>query len=628
MNDSRTPEYSKAQELFLTFFHEACSFLDFDERNVKVWFGGIFLYKIDLFGLMVDYENGELYVPYTWPEDKVANYQPTRLRIAAYYYAYGFYKFNEKGVTINTFPQDIEASNFAIGLCYLNGVSYPISSDYHAKEVGRLLCKLTGKKFKFEGAIGSDGIRGYVLVKDDLENTRLGIRLKYFREEAKKRRLKIEKGSKDNPFSNIEEAIQYIETIEQEAVEEDLFLNSEFITDKYRYDFGLFPKRGYEVAKGFYKIPWASAYTAHYPNDFPKHSFVITQLALVNDDRWLNKKDVNKYYPLFALKPNLSRRRFLFRGQTEEYLDTETGKPVCLPNLYREDVVKNPLPHRIKAYEMACLTTRHPLAKCLGVDGVKIFNEPFKFQLNILGLAQHYYNKTDFLDLTSDINTAKFFATTKYDWESDSYVEYTSDEKLGVLYIYDMRLPGEFNHTRPPQLSCIGKQYLFQRSAMQSGFLLKMPKGMHLHELPNVYRIYFRHDVKISRDVIEETDSGKKYFPNDELSRYWKKIKDKPNSDFSISGKAREMYLRFHQDEVESLEEVDSLLIKEGFKLGQNDWPLFPDDILNDYYANSIKAWEQFCSDIYFLGSEGYFMKKALLELPKNPEYKDAFFKK
>ena len=158
------------------------------------------------------------------------------------------------------------------------------------------------------------------------------------------------------------------------------------------------------------------------------------------------------------------------------------------------------------------------------------------FQLNRLGLAQHYYNKTSLLDLTSDIEVAKFFATCKYNWNNDTYEAYHSDEKLGVIYIYDMRLPSEFRSSTLPQLSSIGKQYVFLRSAMQSGFLLNMPPHTNLHDLPNVYRIYFRHDKS----------------------------------------------------------------------------PDFPQLLLDDYYANAPTLWKKFCSDIFFLGSEGFFMKKAL----------------
>lgn len=257
---------------------------------------------------------------------------------------------------------------------------------------------------------------------------------------------------------------------------------------------------------------------------------MVTQLnPSGNDWEWLQETETpENHIPLFALKPNLSRRRFLFRGQYEEFTDKETQRPTCRPNLYRPDVEKNPLPHRIKAYEMACLVTRHPLVRQLGIKGVKIFNEPFRFQLNRLGLAQHYYNKTAFLDLTSDIEVAKFFACCKYDWNTDRYFAHYPEDKLGIIYLYDMRLPYEFKNTELPRLSSIGKQYVFLRSAMQSGFLLNMPEGADLHDYPNVYRIYFRHSKAISEEVAEKTRNGDVYFPKDALSLYWKNMYKAP----------------------------------------------------------------------------------------------------
>ena len=87
------------------------------------------------------------------------------------------------------------------------------------------------------------------------------------------------------------------------------------------------------------------------------------------------------------------------------------------------------------------------------------------------------------------------------------------------------------------------------------------------------------------------------------------------------------MYLIQHPRDFSSAEELDKALTSEGFRLGKNKWPEFPVSILDDYYSNSRKLWSQFCSDIFFIGSEGYFMKKALEELISDEQYRQAFFK-
>lgn len=624
---------SDAQQLFVDFVNEAKSLIGVEFR-LSVEFSDYPCRMIpnekksmEYFPPMFPkYDEGILCVLDKWIREAIADCLPTVIRCYAYFYAYTFYLYDTLHVNQGIFPRNKAAITFSNALCLLNGV--PVDSmGISDEDICSMLKKLTGRSYQVINSVSATGQSCRALALSEEENRRRGKRLEYCREVSKSQRLNIVYGTKENPFQNIDEAIRYIEFLESEAVKSDIFLNSEFVTDKYQYDFGDYYRNGETKYCGLYKIPWAAANTAHVQNEFPKKSFVVTQLNPNNDDwEWLTQ-DRTRFIPLFSLKPNLFRRRFLFRGQTEEYIDPVTKEPTCKPNLFRRDIEKNPLPHRIKAYEMACLVARHPLVQLLGIHGVEIFNEPFRFQLNRLGLAQHYYNKTGLLDLTSDIEVAKFFATTSYRKDDDRYYPYLSDSKLGVLYIYDMRFPDEFKQTEPPQLSTIGKQYVFPRSAMQSGFLLNMPDNVNLHELPNVYRIFFRHDKAIAEEVARSTNFGDKYFPqNDPLSLVWQDIRDAENRFFTISKKAREMYLHQHPHEMFPAM-LDSRLIANGFKLGTNQWPEFPEHVLADYYDNALAIWNTFCSDIEFLGHEGKFMKKSLMNLPLDPRYRRYFFR-
>ena len=627
--------HSVEQKLFIDLFDEALAFVGYKGRTIDIIFD---IFECQMFPsdkksksfyhpVRPDYTDHRLIVHKEWIEAVVSDRLPTVIRTFAYYYAYGFYSYGVGGRDCGLCPHDSEAMAFSYGLMQLNGI--PIQPLVPQEQVMELLSRFTHKEYKIIEGVSADGHSGVILTLSDDENSRLLSQLDEFDRAARNRKLNIRFGSKEHPFENINEAIKYIEYLECDAVENDDFLNSAYNKDIYRYDIGDCIYKGRHMVVGQYKIPWASAYTAHADNTFPVNSFLVTQLTPANDDHeWLQgERQAENFTPLFAMKPNLSRRRFLFRGQYEEFVDQVTGLPVCKPNLYRPNVDKNPLPHRIKAYEMACLVTRHPLVNLLGIKGVTIFNEPFRFQFNRLGLAQHYYNKTAFLDLTSDIEVAGFFATSRYDEDSDTYKPYSPDDKLGVLYIYDMLLPYEFKNKKLPQLSSIGKQYVFLRSAMQSGFLLNMPKGVDFHDLPNVYRVYFRHDKSISDAVAETTCFGAKYFPKDALSDYWRTMYKAPTSDYTISIKAREMYMRLHGDDYRSIDELDKALIAEGFRLGVNQWPEFPGAILDDYYDNARELWAEFCHDIFFLGAEGFFMKKSLEGLIDNKEYKQAFFR-
>lgn len=86
------------------------------------------------------------------------------------------------------------------------------------------------------------------------------------------------------------------------------------------YDCGSAGKDWDKGFMGMFKIPWASAETALVNNGFPDKSFVVTQLnPNVSLYSWICNVNGKHFTPTFSLKPNLYRRRFLYRGQTEEY---------------------------------------------------------------------------------------------------------------------------------------------------------------------------------------------------------------------------------------------------------------------------------------------------------------------
>ena len=78
--------------------------------------------------------------------------------------------------------------------------------------------------------------------------------------------------------------------------------------------------------------------------------------------------------------------------------------------------------------------------------------------MNKYGLTQHYYNKTSFLDLTSNVETAKFFATTEYNRDTDSYFPIHDSSDLGVIFCYELQMPGAMTRRNDNySLSVIGK---------------------------------------------------------------------------------------------------------------------------------------------------------------------------
>lgn len=295
---------------------------------------------------------------------------------------------------------------------------------------------------------------------------------------------KSEKGSEENPFDNVNEASDYIRKLEEDAFANDALLK-DIASQQYFYDL--------EFRQ--FRVPWACSYVSFYHDDnIPTDGFIVNQNQIHSN---------GKFH--FTLKPNLYGKKFLYRGQSQDY-----PKP-CTPNLFRDETKTYFLDDLIWSKEMELLLMTHPLVKLLE-RGIVIMHDHFSILMNLVGLAQHYYHKTHFLDLTSDLESAKFFATTNYDSKMDEYKPVHHTEKPGMIYCYELQMPGAFAQQEGYALSVIGKQ-VFMRSGAQHGFLLGMDKGVDFKTIPQVRKFYFRHDPTISDEIFKQSNNGKKYFP-------------------------------------------------------------------------------------------------------------------
>lgn len=80
-----------------------------------------------------------------------------------------------------------------------------------------------------------------------------------------------EKGTLNNPFDNINEAVDYLKRIEQEAYEQDARMQ-DIANMQYFYD----------ISQQSFRILWASPYVAHQKNSYPANSFLMSQMASLN----------------------------------------------------------------------------------------------------------------------------------------------------------------------------------------------------------------------------------------------------------------------------------------------------------------------------------------------------------
>lgn len=400
-----------------------------------------------------------------------------------------------------------------------------------------------------------------------------------------------EKGSETNPFDNVVEAYRFIKEEERKAFEKDDYMSNILAKRQFNYC----------VDQNIYNIKWADGKASYCHPELPADAFIVNQL--------ISGK--------FSLKPNLYGRKFLFRGQSKYY-------DVCTPGLFRNPRQSYFLKELIQYDELRAVLATHPLVQ-LFEQGIDLWHDNFRFEINYGGLAQHYYNKTSFLDLTSDIDTAMFFAITDYSF--DEYTPHTDTSSLGVMYYYEIAEPGAFSPQKQQYLSTIGKQP-FMRSGNQHGFLLNMEKGANFNEFSQVHKVYFRHDPSISQQIFEESRNGEKYFPSDILQIQWKRFLKQFEKNPVVSLEAVKSNVKDNAVHHETIKSISRKLEKMyGIKVDKDRIPAFDADLMDQYYEDMKNGWWQdvFCKDIHFVSGDGIVYKDMLMQVPKDTRYARFF---
>lgn len=523
------------------------------------------------------------------------------------------------------FVQDKDSDDFAIALGIVKGlpqIDTPIDESM-VKAIGHnpvdreAAIKMLRDEFGIDCCvkhgfdIANKETRTFVTLTDDARQRR-GSELFKLIEDSNNRSLpKInegEKGSKSNPFANVDEAADYVLAIEKERLESDVYRQA--IKDEQYY---------FDDRHGCFRISWASANVGYYPLegvDYP--CFVVNQLS--------QRPGHGTEMPRFSIKPSLAKNKFLYRGQSQFYEN-------CVPNLFRDEekVKECQLEEKanqfvddvIQVNELEVLLRQHPLVK-LFEQGFYLLHEFFRFRVDYEGLSQHYYNRTPMLDLTSDMEVAKFFAVTWFNMKKDRYEKYNGDE-LGVLYFYDLA-PDAFipREGRNYYVETIGKQP-FMRSGNQSGFLIRLDLGQNFNVLPEVRYVFFRHDASITDRIFAESANGDKYMPQEMLRTHWYKRMNDEKARKEISPEA--LQLNYENNPGESHNSIVKELQSKGFHISKKNRPCFSEEELDMYYTGALDFWAEFCSNVYIYSPEGALLHKHLLNLPNDPRYRWAFYR-
>lgn len=611
----------------------------------------------------VDYGTRTIHINIEWVAEQVRLKHPMQIRSLIAYYLYGIAKHEEEGVVLPEFSsakeklfeltpeqENLFISGRTIGqaVAFLKGV--PVYKDLYFPPV--LSASQNAIKHQLnidttfqDGGTSTYNVAKYLSPAGDYKNYLDSVLRKSIdtatAEEGKSREERCGingKGTKENPFTNINEAFDAIIKAEKEAIAIDPYLNSAFIRSQFPPELD-----GYQLSPEFksryhYNVKWGLPQVAHLPNLFSDGHFIFSGVSsrpFESEFLRIFESPMPGLIQKFSLKPNMKNRMFLFRGQYKDF-----GK--CVPNLHR-DGVKETLEDELKNLELQCAVVNHPLSRLLGIDGVELFNEPVRFQLNLKGLSQHYYNKTSCLDLTSDVEAAKFFAISdaKTDPKTgeDIYFVYKPQDpkEPGVIYYYEVRQPMAFHpYGNNFSLNPMGKQFIFGRSCQQHGFLLDTPRGSDFMDSPFAHAVYFRHDPKISQEIFERSDFGYKYYPKKDILRdFWKRLNAewKNTKGFRKISKKTFEYFCFlkHLDAIDARKKPlsnDMWLRKLAacrIKVGANKYPQFPREAILEFFQDMKNGWwnNEFTSDIHFVGDEGIFMQRAFREIPETDYYRD-----
>lgn len=239
-------------------------------------------------------------------------------------------------------------------------------------------------------------------------------------------------------------------------------------------------------------------------------------------------------------------RRHLFRGEPQQYSHS-------LPSLNRAVKRRRLSPLDAGLYRAVAYMRIGQFEKFIWQFDIVPYWEAKLSDVNYMALAQHYGFETSLLDITNDARVALFFATCKYEWETDSYRPLTqkdidqaptedADPRFGMIFHspdwatdylapmgvcqFGMRNPDALTRTEPYPMSSraldgisfqIGYQP-FYRCQYQSGYIFPMRDDAPLQQNEHFEKLRFRQSVTLSERIYNMMGGGQKIFPQEGIT--------------------------------------------------------------------------------------------------------------
>lgn len=314
----------------------------------------------------------------------------------------------------------------------------------------------------------------------------------------------------------------------------------------------------------------------------------------------------------FSIKPNITRQGLLYYGNC----DYNSVKGELKPLYYRkslngvEPAHDEFLENNVLLEQFRMLVESFPLYKLLN-DGIEV-SERLTIRVgNAYGLASTYGLKAPYMNLTSDINVAMFYATHKFDTKTNTFVPAT-ENTVGVVYAYC--LPMQFGMI--PGLSTLGKQ-VFPRTFYNKQFLLGMNPTDDFNKDNMTNGFTFRQAKDGSDFYGKMFQKGNLLIPKDDfLVKKWKSY------DKIIFREAVLYNLRTNpQDDLTKNSEI---LEGKGYEIKEGMPKFLKEDLLN---VDLLEIWNAVCKKMITGGSVRYYgdIAEFLKQVPNMDKYKSYF---
>ena len=217
-------------------------------------------------------------------------------------------------------------------------------------------------------------------------------------------------------------------------------------------------------------------------------------------------------------------RESYYRGEKQIYPQSGTTLSRPLASLSSgEDRLLYRLVADMRIAEFDDFLRKFDRTHCWEENGLTVLSEP---------LAQHYGLETDWLDITNDFNVALFFANCYWDHNAKKWypltkkqTEVNAQTQYGVIFhapaksvMLENMIKGTSDCDEGMILP-IGYQP-FMRCHSQYGYGIHMKASIPLQNNPIFEILYFRHNEKLSRDIYELMDGGKKIYPEEGLDDF------------------------------------------------------------------------------------------------------------